>query len=348
MKIIFTITGLCFLLLITSCCTTKKSKNKITKKDTKIENSSNYLGSECKGNYVWGGAMNLAWNELTENVLHEKLQLKTDDSNALEMISKLNNAPFAKNDLDEASYYIKSGYGQETVVQINRESRAKFPSKKISDLEIKLKPKDIISYAYFLKEVEYKTMFKKKDVTFNGQTVKGFVAAKRKQKDNIKILKYDSDDKFIIKLQLKENADELILAKGYNRTNPQAVVDSINKNNFAELPKMNDADLFAAPIIHLNYHRDYVELINKSLANKGFEEYILSQMFENIKFDMDEKGARVENEAVIAITRTAMLIRPDTRNFILNKPYWIVMKRADSQHPYFILRINNTGLMVAE
>lgn len=38
----------------------------------------NYLGSYFKGNYVWGGAMNLTWNELNDNILHEKLQLKTD------------------------------------------------------------------------------------------------------------------------------------------------------------------------------------------------------------------------------------------------------------------------------
>jgi hypothetical protein len=40
--------------------------------------------------------MNLAWNELNENILHEKLQLNTDDEIALEMVSKLNDAPFSK------------------------------------------------------------------------------------------------------------------------------------------------------------------------------------------------------------------------------------------------------------
>ena len=78
-----------------------------------------YLGSECKGNYVWGGAMNLAWLELNENILHEKLRLNTDDKVALEMIDKLNHSPFTNNDVDEKSYYVKSGFGQETVNLIN-------------------------------------------------------------------------------------------------------------------------------------------------------------------------------------------------------------------------------------
>ena len=121
--------------------------------DTKSNIAGNYLGSDYKGNYVWGGAMNLAWNELNENILKEKLQLNTDDKIALEMALKLNNAPFSKSDLDEESYYIKSGYGQSTVDEINRESKKKFPSKNFGDLEMNLAPRDNISYAYFLKEV---------------------------------------------------------------------------------------------------------------------------------------------------------------------------------------------------
>ncbi len=345
MKTILHIIGLCFLLSITSCCSTKNAKNTLSKKRTKTEISSNYLGSECKGNYVWGGAMNLAWNELNENILHEKLQLKTDDSKALEMVDKLNNAPFSKNDLDEASYYIKSGYGQETVEQINRESRAKFPDKSFADLTIKLDPQDIISYAYFLKKVEYKAIFNKNDMTFNGEKVKSFFAESDTQKKNVKIIKYDSDDKFIIKLNLKDNSDELILAKGYNMSNPQTVIDSINKNNKQNLAKISESDLFVAPKIHLDYHREYAELINKGLANKNFEKYYISEMFENIKFDMDEKGAKVENEGVIAVRLTAIIIDKEPRKFILDKPYWIVMKRADSKNPYFVLGIKNTELM---
>jgi hypothetical protein len=169
--------------------------------DKKSEISGNYLGSDYKGNYVWGGAMNLAWTELAENIIKEDIQLNTKDKVALEMASKLNDAPFSKNDLDEESYYVKSGYGQETVEEINRESKKKFPSKSFGDLEISLSPRDIISYAYFLKEVEYETQFEKDDVLFDGQKVAGFIADNEDQRENVKIIKYENDDKFIIKLQ---------------------------------------------------------------------------------------------------------------------------------------------------
>ena len=312
--------------------------------NTEADISGNYLGSDYKGNYVWGGAMNLAWSELGENILHEELNLKTDDKIALEMVEKLNNPTFTKNDLDEKSYYVKSGYGQDTVDLINKESREKFPAKSFSDLDINLLQTEIISYAYFLKEVEYKAVFEKKDFSFNGEEVEGFYAKKELQRENVQIIKYENDDKFIVKLRLKDSDDELILAKGYDMTNPQEIVEEINQNNKGSLSIIEESDRFEAPILHLDHSRDYVELVRKFLANQGFEEYFIAQMFENIKFDMDEKGARVENEAGI-IMATSISEPQEPRNFIMDKSYWVVMKRTDSENPYFILGVNNTELM---
>jgi len=315
--------------------------------DIKAKILDNYLGSDCKGNYVWGGAMNLAWNDLNDNILHKKLKLNTNDKIALGMVEKLNNSTFTKNDLDDKSYYIKSGYGQETVNFINKESKQKFSSKSFGDLKMNLEPTDIISYAYFLKEVEYKTVFEKKDISFNGQKVKGFYAQKKDQRNNVKIIKYESDDKFIVSLELKDESDQLILAKGYDMSSPQNVIDEINQNNSkGHLETIGGSDRFEAPNLHIDHHRDYVELIYKFLANKGFEKYFIAQMFENIKFNMDEKGARVENEAAIVVMPSAMLREPEkSKNLILDKPYWVVMQRANSQNPYFILGVNNTELM---
>ena len=310
---------------------------------TKAAISGNYLGSYDTGNYVWGGAMNLAWNDLNSNILHEKLALNTDDSTVLSMVAKLNDPVFTKNDLDAASYYIKSGYGQGIVDEINKESRAKFPSKTFSDLQMSLRPTDIISYAYFLKQVEYVTAFNKEDVSFLGQSVKGFFANKGDQRAEVKIIKYVSDDKFIVSLQLKEASDQLILAKGYDLSDPAAMVKEIDKDNQGTLASLGPDDNFAAPILHLDYNRNYSEIIGKALANKNFTNYIIAAMYENIKFNMDEKGARVENEAVIGLM--GAVFEPHIKNFILDKPYWIVMKRQNSGNPYFILGVNNTALM---
>jgi len=329
-----------------------KTQKDIKKQDDKrkIEDhptiQDNYLGSYYDGNYVYGGAMNLAWNDLSENIVKEKVKLNTSDAVALEMADKFNNAVFTKNDLDEKSYYIKSGYGQATVDRINKESRAKFPDKSFSDLDLELGNRDIISYAYFLKKVEYPVEFKEGETSFNQEIVKGFYAGSTEQGDNVEVVEYKNDDNFIVKLKLKDNSDEIFLAKGFDMEKPAAVVREINQKNKDNLETIGVNDLFSMPKLHLDYQRDYAELMGKCLSNEGFQDYCISIMKEKIKFDMDQKGARVENEAVIVVS-TAMPggPSPEIKKFILDKPFWIVMKRSSSINPYFILGVNNTALM---
>jgi len=308
-------------------------------------NTGNYLGSYYEGNYVWGGAMNLAWNNLNENILGEKLKLATEEKLALTTVEKFNDAVLKKKDLDEKSYYVKSGYGQEIVDLINQESREKFPNKSFPNLMIHLSPNEIISYAYFSKEVEYLTQFKEETVKFKNTNVKGFYAHCPEAKKNVEIIKYWNDNKFIISLQLKDEEDKLFLAKGFNMTSPQYIVDKINKyNNENNTEIIGENDIFKMPKIGLDHNRSYEELINKFIANKNFEEYFIGEMFERIKFDMDHKGARVENEAFI-IGPPIGYKTPKRKEFVLDKPFWVIMKRADSNNPYFILGVNNENIM---
>jgi hypothetical protein len=320
-----------------------------TDQDTKTELVGNYVGSNYKGNFVWCGAMNLAWNELNENILKEKLKLNSQDKTALEMVEKLNNPTFSKTDLDENSYYIKSGFGQNTVNAINKESKVKFPNKSFEDLKIELEDDGLVSYAYFNKTVAYLYEFQKTDVTFKGKKVKGFAYNPKvtDQLYNIEVVDYTSDEKFILKLKIKDDSDQLILAKGYAMDNPDTVIKMVNTSNPEDYLSLDERDQFEAPKLNLNFHREYKELMNKYLKNKGFEDSYFSQMFENIKFNMDEKGAKVEAEAVIAMGTgsSGSSSKFIQRNFMLNKPFWVILQRTGSQKPYFILGINNTELM---
>jgi len=76
-------------------------------------------GNLHKGNYVWGGAMNLCWTELCASVNKGPLHLDLKDELAVNMADNFNNSAFALKDLSEDSYYVRSGYGQETVERIN-------------------------------------------------------------------------------------------------------------------------------------------------------------------------------------------------------------------------------------
>jgi hypothetical protein len=325
--------------------------NSQTKANQDIKTSivGNYVGCNYKGNFVWCGAMNLAWNELNENILKEKLQLNSQDETALEIVEKLNNPIFTKTDLDKNSYYIKSGFGQKTITAINQETKVKFLNKSFEDLKIELEDDGLVSYAYFNKTVAYLYEFKKSNVTFEGKKVKGFAYNPKvtEQLYNIEIVDYTNDDKFILKLKLKDDSDEMFLAKGYAMDNPDGVIKTFSASYPEEYGSLSEHDQFEAPKLNLNFHREYKELMNQFLKNKDFEKTFFSQMFEKLKFNMDEKGAKVEAEAVIAMQSggSSNYGKFIQRNFILNKPYWVIMQRTDSKNPYFILGINNIELM---
>jgi hypothetical protein len=138
-----------------ACCKNKAMDKPAVPTPVVTPNNYNYAGSDIKGNYVWGGAMNLAWNELTNNIVKEPIRLKTDDKAALTTLAELNAPVITIKDLDAASYYVKSGFGPATQDLINQECRKKFPSKTFADLSYNLRETDIISYAYFLKQIEY-------------------------------------------------------------------------------------------------------------------------------------------------------------------------------------------------
>lgn len=351
----------CLIILLTSCTILKNStSNEVFYDSDRVVNYENYTWKNCESvnwncewNYVWWAAMNFAWTELEENIIKEKIELNSEDKNVRELVKKFNDPTVEKSNLDSGSYYIKSGYGQKTVKEINKESKKKFPNKSFSDLDLKLSDTDIISYAYFFKKVEYLFPFETDDyINFKWKNYKWFYADSE-QKKNIQILNYESDDKFIIKLTLKDNSDELILVKWYDISQPtQAVLDlnKYNKENLEVLWSTEFIDNFKMPNLKLDYNRNYDLLRSKCLNNEKFMDYCIEEMYENIKFEMNEIWAKVENEAVMVMIETSAMIDfdpviPKVRNFYLNDNFWVIMKKKDSKNPYFILGVNNDKLM---
>lgn len=73
------------------------------------------------GNIVWAGALTLAWKELLHLTPDTKqLTIKNANPHVESIANNFNESPFSKNELDKSSYYVKSGFGQVTVEEINK------------------------------------------------------------------------------------------------------------------------------------------------------------------------------------------------------------------------------------
>lgn len=332
-----------FLLLVSFGCGDQTQPSMTHSPGAGPSPSNRYTGSLYEGNYIWTGAMNLCWTALSETIIHEPIAVRTEEADALDIAERFNHPVCTTADLDEPSYYIKAGFGPKTLEAINRESRKKFPGKSFGDLDMTLGEDDIISYAYFYKKVAYEIPFTRTAIFFDSAWVKGFEAVKE-EKRTVDVLQYENDDRFIIRLRLKSSGDELLLAKGYDTHDPDEVVKALDGLSDRTASKLEADDHFMMPLLQLDCRRDYPELIGKPLANAGFTDYVIGVMFENIHFELDETGAKAESQAVISIERSAPP-RKTGRYFYLNKPFWVIMKRKDSQHPYFLLGVNNTHIM---
>lgn len=85
-----------------------------------IENNSKYNGFITQGeNYIWGGAMGLAWNEIIDKIVKEPVKIVSNDAIALKLVHNYNNSRFSLKDINEKCIYVKSGFGQDTVKKIN-------------------------------------------------------------------------------------------------------------------------------------------------------------------------------------------------------------------------------------
>ena len=323
----------------------KASVQKKTSHETTIlpDIDDQYPGCKFKGNYIYAGAINLVWNEMKKNIGGEEVKLKTKDNNVLHFINIMNNFTFDQKDLDSNSYYIKSGFGQAVEDLINKEVMIKFPDKKLPKLDFMLEPTDLIMYAYIYKNLFYVNKFKPQNFLFDNQVVTGFFASTQEQKNTVEIIHYWTDDKFILKIKLKDSSDELILAKGFDQKNPIAVMSALNVEEKTTASNLGKSDVFGMPELHFTYGHVFKDLEYLQFSNQKFKNKQLSIFFEKVKFDLDYNGVRMENESCM-IARTGAPPKFD-KKLLLNKPFWLIIKKKESRKPYFILGINNEEFM---
>ena len=91
------------------------------------------------------------------------------------------------------------------------------------------------------------------------------------------------------------------------------------------------------PIVSLDAKRNYDQMIGLKFKNEELSQYFIAAMFEAVKLNIDQSGAKVENEAVMILTRGAT-INFDRKIISLNEDFWVVMKE-EGKSPYLCVFI---------
>ncbi|MDD3772942.1 MAG: hypothetical protein PHC38_09855, partial [Weeksellaceae bacterium] len=178
---------------------------------------------------------------------------------------------------------------------------------------------------------------------------------------SVKIMYYKDDNNFIAKLLPKDKTHEIILFKTEENFNSMIeMITEITKltevgNQEKENEKINwkyrwnDEDKLRIPKFNFNIETNYSTLEGTHF-NAGNQIYNIETAWQRTAFILDENGAEIESEAWMKATSVAEEDRekPHPKKLIFDKEFLILLKRTDTERPYFGLWTSNTELMIKE
>lgn len=307
-------------------------------------------------NVLWCGTLQLAWNEAIQ-LVGEKFHFVAQPP----LVDLMNREDFTRSDLDTGSYVAVADFERNNVEDKIRTALEKTFHGAASPELIPPKPPhpgpdDFVAYAYLYKNLSFPQPFEDNDpLSFSKSKVQNFGFVKDKSQlpidvfGQVAIYDYKSPDDFIIKLKTKSPDDELILAMVSPASTLQATMDSVLKRVTENKPvTANLDDALAIPKLNFDLRRDFSELEGLVLQPgpvvhvKNLKMDTVEQL---IRFQLNEKGAILKSEAEIA-TACGIAVRSNPHIMIFDKPFLILMKRTNSNQPYFALWVGNATLLV--
>jgi hypothetical protein len=198
------------------------------------------------------------------------------------------------------------------------------------------------------------------DFKFNGASVQAFGTNYYDEdvvKNQLQILYYKNDDDFIIRLNPKDTAHELILIKSptYGNTFEGVLKDMGRKEKLGKTEakakatgwkyEIRKGDMVSIPSISFNVETNYKGLEGHTFYDT--ESHLLNVAYQRTAFLLDEEGAIVESVGYASADSVgAEPVKVEPKHMLFNKPFVVFVKRKDAANPYFALMVNNAELLV--
>ena len=279
-------------------------------------------------NNLWVGTLDLAWKDLEEKIGLNRIEIK---GGTPQIAKELNESTFSKEMLDPNDYKINvertitNGYKIDATL-----------NKELNFLEM---------FDNFSNDYKWTFGDNKEYVKYFGINN----ASSEEMNKNIEVLFYNrlnnrsllSND-MAIKLKTKEG-DEIILyrtddKKSFNEYYEDIKIKSKNYKGNTEFTKDDELRI---PCVKVDGMISYNELYDKGIENsKGLYIY---DVIQNVKFYLNEKGCNLSSEATMVTEY--MGIGQDTKFCYFQDTFIIFMKEANSDKPYFALKVDNNDIL---
>jgi uncharacterized UPF0160 family protein len=229
--------------------------------------------------------------------------------------------------------------------------------------EIEIKDNYIIAKSKFAKSLPFQnklTSFDKK-LIFNHFYVKSFgTFGKDENSKTIEILYYKNDNEFALKLITKNSDNEIIIYRNrkiFNTMNE--IIQSLNSKIKVGEKEMSNKnanwkyqfkgdDFVLIPKFAFNLETNYRNIEGNKFKGKN-REYFIETFWQQNAFILDEYGAKVKSKAKIMVKSVEYIPeKPKIKNLILNKPFFVILRKKGMTNPYFAMWIENEELMKIE
>lgn len=309
-------------------------------------------GIEPGANVLWCSTFQLAWNELAGlgggAIKYQK---------KVEMVTVLNRSPVRKEDLDDASYVALAGtVGGGVYRRINKALKEKFGGRAapvMASASGPLPPDGCVAYAYLFKHLPFESPFtrfsyplrfgKAKVASFGiADFYKGLEAEMRMARQ-VAVLDYKSESDFIIELKTKAKKDRLILAKVAPSDTLSGTISEVRRRAAtSRSTEMQEEETLRIPVFDFDLLREYTELHGLRIDSKteALSGQRLARASQRIRFRLDQDGVALLSEASIDT------FGAPPRLFLFDKPFLVLLQRANAKNPYFALWVANAELMV--
>lgn len=278
-------------------------------------------------NNLWVGTLDIAWKELESQLEMDKIDLQ--DGN-LPVVDDLNSSTFTKDMLDSNDYSIlverteTQGYKIDT--SLNKELNFAIPFDNFSDMyEWTFGDSEEIIKYFGINNASSEEMNKNVEILFFN----------RENENSAR-----SDD-FAIKLKTKEGDEIILYRTNENKNFDEYYKDIQNKaSSYTESKEFLEGDELRIPFVRVNGMIAHNELYGKFIKDTNM---FFTDVIQNVNFNLNDKGCNLSSEVTLVTEVTGISMEP--RFCYFDDQFVIFMKEANSDQPYFALKVDNTDVL---
>lgn len=297
-------------------------------------------------NRIWVGTFQLVWNELTDKIVKAPVKFLDFDS---QMANNLNQKQFKKSNLNEKSYYVKSGIVSPALkAEIEKNIKSKFheTSDILKMFDFTYNPEKIFVYAMLKKDFRFTNAFDKLATGNFGNSqekVKYFGIndnSNPKLYKNVSVLFYNDDNDFAVKLYTKGKDEVLLYRTNDDKTFDKYYAELNDKTaKYSGEKNFVKNDTLTIPDIKLYQETSFNELEGHQIVGTNMQ---IDKTIETVDFRMNNKGVKLKSEAAIML-RCMSLAPREGRDFTFNNNFVLFLIEKNQNTPYYAMKVSDVA-----